>query len=362
MVGISPRRADATICHGKDYAGNKVIEDGAMGRVHGPNLTRGKGSRTAQFRSIFSTPEISAGAKYTLQSTRSRAAGARPPSVRHVHPEQKNSGAPARGRTQPTPETPMKILKRKFGLAALACASGLLFPLADVRAQTVSSNEADAWSFPYAVQPMNYSGIYQMDVANRLLPLCKHLGRTLTWKSLNPEEGVYDFSYIDQQLDLAEAGDYMVVFRLKASIVYANPMEKGQNEDTSRTIPDWVLTKYGIDADDRFLTKDPADPAPPAAPHYKEYVAPWHNGVQEEFRKLVQEINARRYLERGGFMGIYLHGVSGSFGEEMSVDSPFTGRRTRWRCITATMAPATLIAGSTAARWRRRSGTAGRSG
>lgn len=34
-------------CHGKDYAGNKVIEDGAMGRVHGPNLTRGKGGRIA---------------------------------------------------------------------------------------------------------------------------------------------------------------------------------------------------------------------------------------------------------------------------------------------------------------------------
>ena len=28
-------------CHGKDFAGNKVIEDGAMGRLHAPNLTRG---------------------------------------------------------------------------------------------------------------------------------------------------------------------------------------------------------------------------------------------------------------------------------------------------------------------------------
>ena len=37
-------------CHGKDYAGNKVIEDGAMGVLHGPNLTRGKGSRVAGFK------------------------------------------------------------------------------------------------------------------------------------------------------------------------------------------------------------------------------------------------------------------------------------------------------------------------
>ena len=36
-------------CHGKDYAGNRVIEDGAMGTLHGPNLTRGKGGRIASF-------------------------------------------------------------------------------------------------------------------------------------------------------------------------------------------------------------------------------------------------------------------------------------------------------------------------
>ena len=37
-------------CHGKDYAGGKVIDDGAMGRLHAPNLTTGKGGRIAQFK------------------------------------------------------------------------------------------------------------------------------------------------------------------------------------------------------------------------------------------------------------------------------------------------------------------------
>jgi cytochrome c553 len=37
-------------CHGKDYAGNRVIDDGAMGRLHAPNLTRGKGGRIAAFK------------------------------------------------------------------------------------------------------------------------------------------------------------------------------------------------------------------------------------------------------------------------------------------------------------------------
>ena len=37
-------------CHGKDYAGAKVIDDGAMGVLHGSNLTRGRGGRVATFR------------------------------------------------------------------------------------------------------------------------------------------------------------------------------------------------------------------------------------------------------------------------------------------------------------------------
>ena len=37
-------------CHGRDFGGNKVIEDGAMGKLYGPNLTRGKGSRIGSFK------------------------------------------------------------------------------------------------------------------------------------------------------------------------------------------------------------------------------------------------------------------------------------------------------------------------
>lgn len=37
-------------CHGADFGGAKVIEDGAMGRLYGANLTRGTGGRVADFR------------------------------------------------------------------------------------------------------------------------------------------------------------------------------------------------------------------------------------------------------------------------------------------------------------------------
>jgi len=215
----------------------------------------------------------------------------------------------------------MKTQTQSPWLAGFALASAIACVHAPLRAQTITPTtpEADAWSFPYSVQPMTYSGIFQMDASSPLLPLCPHLGKTLTWAALNPNEGEYDFSVIDSVLGAAEASGYMVVFRLKASISFSEPKEKGAGGDVERTIPEWVETKYGIGANDRFETKHTD------ATHYKEYVAPWHAGVQEEFRKLLSEITRRRYLERGGFMGIYLHGMSGSFGEEMNVDDPFTG-------------------------------------
>lgn len=36
-------------CHGRDYAGSVIVADGAMGVLHGTNLTRGRGSRVASF-------------------------------------------------------------------------------------------------------------------------------------------------------------------------------------------------------------------------------------------------------------------------------------------------------------------------
>ncbi|MEO7413123.1 MAG: c-type cytochrome [Opitutaceae bacterium] len=37
-------------CHGADYGGAKVIDDPAMGKLFGPNLTKGKGGSAATFR------------------------------------------------------------------------------------------------------------------------------------------------------------------------------------------------------------------------------------------------------------------------------------------------------------------------
>ena len=39
-------------CHGKDLGGAKVIEDPAMGRLYGPNLTTGRGGRSSEYADV----------------------------------------------------------------------------------------------------------------------------------------------------------------------------------------------------------------------------------------------------------------------------------------------------------------------
>ena len=136
----------------------------------------------------------------------------------------------------------------------------------------VVPGEAEAWRFPagYDPRPLSYSGIYQMD-GRRQPPMLPHLGRTLTWRSLNPRDGVYDFSYLEKELRDAERGGYMVVFRLKASIVRADPPEVGQDGRQDATIPAWVVEKYHLAPDYLFLTSDPAFHR---GDSYKQYAAP----------------------------------------------------------------------------------------
>lgn len=42
-------RYGCNICHGPNFAGGVMIEDPAIGSIHGPNITAGKGGRTAQY-------------------------------------------------------------------------------------------------------------------------------------------------------------------------------------------------------------------------------------------------------------------------------------------------------------------------
>lgn len=177
-----------------------------------------------------------------------------------------------------------------------------------LRAQTpgpvASNGESAIWSFPdFTPQPIRYSGYA---TTGSITSLIRNRATTVTWKDLNPSEGVYNWQLIQDTIDEA-ASDGGALFRLKASIY------DGSEEGITQMIPDWVLEKYpDIETDYLFNTKSD-----------KVYVAPWHLGVQAEFKRLIQELCRTRYLESNRVIGFYLHGVSSSNGEEMNLDSAY---------------------------------------
>lgn len=170
------------------------------------------------------------------------------------------------------------------------------------------------WSLPAWVQPAAASGYFAMD-STPGHPLIQHLGKTLTWANLNPGDGIYDFTLLEDYLERARRRGGKVLFRMKSS-VYGSP-EVGAKGQESKLMPEWVVKKHN---------------PPVFSAGSRKYAAPWHPGVQSEFKRFVEEFGRRGYLASEQLAGVYLHGVSQSAGEEMSIDN---GRDARAAGLTA---------------------------
>lgn len=197
-----------------------------------------------------------------------------------------------------------------FSSGVRAAILGYVLPLLTA-AQSIppSTHPGEDWSFPYDPEIAPYSGLFRMGNAKQPGGIVKHVGRTLTWAALNPREDVYDFTFVENALAAAKSGGYGVIFRLKASLL-SGVAEEGQGQAQSTMVPRWVIDKYA----------NTDTPVPSfAVSLQKTYIAPWHAGVQSEFAKLLREWGRRRYLESENLLGLYLHGVSSSSGEEMYV-------------------------------------------
>ncbi|WP_319501304.1 hypothetical protein [uncultured Draconibacterium sp.] len=174
---------------------------------------------------------------------------------------------------------------------------------------TISSGED--WSFPTWVKPKYESGLgYMGEFSSN--PKIKHAGTTLTWAMLNPSEGVYDFSELEKWLKKAEEADGMILFRLKASVLDRKSPWEGTD---GSFIPPWVVEKHQPKT---FYTRKEDNG------NYLLYAAPWDSGVQNEFKKFVEEFGKREYFANKHFLAIYLHAMSRSYGEEFFISEEFT--------------------------------------
>ncbi len=168
--------------------------------------------------------------------------------------------------------------------------------------------EGADWSLPEHVRPTPYSGLFFMD-SKSAHPLARHLGITFDWAMFNPAEGQYDFSELDKALGAAAERGGLLFIRLKCSTAKCIRLGKDQGS----FIPPWVVEKHNPPL---FVARDDAM-------GYQLYAAPWHEGVQSEYRRFIEEFGRRGYLADERFGGMYLHGVSSSFGEEFSLQPKY---------------------------------------
>ena len=158
------------------------------------------------------------------------------------------------------------------------------------------------WSLPDDTRPLPDTGLFTMDDSAKH-PLIRHQGYTLTWAELNPKEGEYDWTAIWTRLNQAAERDGGVVFRLKANVVM-----RESRWGPLHAIPKWVLAKH---APPIVIMQD-------QGPHDHIRVAvPWDPGLQKEHLAFIQAFGRQGFHRHQSFLGLYVHGISSSVGEEL---------------------------------------------
>jgi hypothetical protein len=195
----------------------------------------------------------------------------------------------------------------KLLLMALGCLFAGWPAAADPAAELVSTCSGADWSLPRVMVPMHDSGFFTMDVRSRL-PQVAHEGHTLTWAELQPEEDRTDFSSVHEILRSAASEGRGVVLRLKASVT-----RRKSRWGPLSAVPEWVLKKHAPRTG-RIRDRGPSD--------FIEVVVPWDPGVQAEYLRFLKAVRQERFDRYPSLLGLYVHGISSSFGEEMWMSRP----------------------------------------
>jgi hypothetical protein len=153
--------------------------------------------------------------------------------------------------------------------------------------------------------PQRDAGYFTMDVRSKHHAVV-HEGRTLVWSELEPEQGRFEFAEVHALLARAAREGRGVVLRLKSSVVRRRsvwgPLE---------AVPAWVLEQHRPPVG-RIRDRGPRD--------FIEIVPPWHPGVQADYLRFVEAFGREHFDRYPSLLGLYVHGISSSFGEEMWMD------------------------------------------
>lgn len=199
---------------------------------------------------------------------------------------------------------------RSYGCVAgvvTALVAGLAAPPADAGPDLLRTCNGRDWSLPKGLLRTPGTGLFTMGIESRQ-PEVEHRGFTLTWAELQPGPGRYDWKPLEMILARAEREDFGVVLRLKASVTRRDSPWGGL-----QAVPQWLLDR---EQPPRVRTRDrgPRD--------FIEVALPWHPGLEAAYLEFVEAFGRRGFASHPRLLGLYVHGISTSFGEEMWLDGP----------------------------------------
>jgi hypothetical protein len=191
----------------------------------------------------------------------------------------------------------MDILRMSFSVTLFAllalsgdAASAAPAPDANSQGQIILSSirSGDDWTLPPSVQPKSGTGYYDSppELQNEDIKTL-----VLTWKELNPAEGVYNWSRLDEAL-----ANHRIWLRLYSTDVIH--------------VPDWLLQKYP--SAPRMKQNTGEGPTYPDLLGNRSpavFVAPWHPGINREFLMFMKAFGKRNFLASKNMVFMYAPGA-----------------------------------------------------
>jgi hypothetical protein len=134
-------------------------------------------------------------------------------------------------------------------------------------------------------------------------PDFRHVGKSFYWADLNPAPGTFDFSQVEALLEDADLNGYGVILMIKGSVTWRD----SPWDDPVPFVPEWVLNEC---SPPRFMVADNI-----------EVAAPWDPCLQNRYLAFIDAIGKADILAHPALLGVYVHGISTSYGEEMWLDN-----------------------------------------
>jgi hypothetical protein len=153
------------------------------------------------------------------------------------------------------------------------------------------------WSLPAHVKPTPYSG-YVTWGNKRFDPAITVRGLHVTWRRLNPEPGVYNWDWLEDEIGANTAAGMRTGIHVK-----------GVQRDA---VPDWVIEKFKpVVLDVPALQEN--------QPWRIQTVPPWQPEIDRAFHGFLSAFAKTGIAQRDEVVYGYIHGISASRGEEMFI-------------------------------------------